>query len=43
MPVTTSCPNAGILRRLLLGDLSPSDLAMLDEHVLGCDRCVSPR
>jgi serine/threonine protein kinase/WD40 repeat protein len=40
MPVTTPCPEAMVLRQLLLGELTPPDLESLSEHVLQCERCA---
>jgi len=40
LPVTTiPCPDAEVLRRLLLGELAPADLEPLGDHVLSCERC----
>lgn len=41
MAVTSPCPTPDVLRRLLLGAVSPSELESLGTHVLKCDQCVA--
>jgi serine/threonine protein kinase len=41
MAVTIQCPPQDLLRRLLLGELSPFELESLSAHVLKCDQCAA--
>ena len=41
MAVMIECPPPDVLRRLLLGAISPPELESLGTHVLKCDQCVA--
>jgi serine/threonine protein kinase len=39
VPLSSDCPNAPLLRRLLLSELSEPELELVEQHLTGCGQC----
>src|SRR5438093_1263229 len=41
MSALSSCPGAEVLRRFVLGRLPEPEILVVEQHLVGCDRCLA--